>query len=118
MTDEEYQKIFWPQLQEALNILLLNGAPSTEDNNTVSSTAGTPCQRISFEQMYSAVYKCVCKQYSERLYNDLMCHVAQILQRYFCLRVIIPGLCGNIYACKQMNKRLIKSILTFFVQME
>ena len=26
-------------------------------------------------QMYSAVYKCVCKQYSEQLYADLMTHV-------------------------------------------
>ena len=26
---------------------------------------------FSFETMYSAVYKCVCRQYSERLYADL-----------------------------------------------
>ena len=25
--------------------------------------------------MYSAVYKCVCKQYSEKLYQDLINHV-------------------------------------------
>ena len=30
---------------------------------------------ISYEQMYSAVYKCVCKQYSDQLYADLMTHV-------------------------------------------
>merc|ERR1712059_223629 len=29
----------------------------------------------SYEQMYSAVYKCVCKQYSEQLYADLITHI-------------------------------------------
>jgi predicted glycosyltransferase len=31
--------------------------------------------------MYSCVYKCVCKQFSERLYNDLLAKVAQHLQQ-------------------------------------
>ena len=80
MIDEEYENVFWPQLREALNILFLN---TGEDSNlSDTSTEGVPCQRISFEQMYSAVYKCVCKQYSERLYNDLIQHVDYIIQRY------------------------------------
>jgi hypothetical protein len=29
--------------------------------------------------MYSAVYKCVCKQYSDRLYSDVMDHIARIV---------------------------------------
>ena len=78
MIDQEYESNFWPQLREALNILLLN---KTDSDITISED-GVPCQRISFEQMYSAVYKCVCQQYSERLYSDLINHVDSILQRY------------------------------------
>ena len=32
--------------------------------------------------MYSAVYKCVCKQYSEQLYADLMTHVRSRLGQW------------------------------------
>ena len=70
LTVEDYENVYWPQLREAIDMLLLQ---------TSEVTTG---QRISFEQMYSAVYKCVCKQYSERLYQDLLNHVKQILQRY------------------------------------
>ena len=33
-------------------------------------------------QMYSAVYKCVCKQFSDRLYYDVMDHVGTIINRW------------------------------------
>ena len=85
MIDQEYENIFWPQLREALDILLVNQTtPGTENDISdfcVDGRVATSCQRISFEQMYSAVYKCVCNQYSERLYNDLISHVDYILQR-------------------------------------
>ena len=81
--DEEYENNFWPQLRDALNILFLNTVPFATNNSINEKVPdGGLCQRISFEQMYSAVYKCVCKQYSERLYNDLINHVDNILQRY------------------------------------
>lgn len=37
---------------------------------------------ISYEQMYSAVYKCVGKQWSERLYSDLMEQTRQRLSEW------------------------------------
>jgi len=82
MIDEEYDNIYWPELREALDILLLNSTTSGSDIICETSTDDVPCQRISFEQKYSAVYKCVCKQYSERLYHDLIQHVGSILQRW------------------------------------
>ena len=81
MIDEEYDNIYWPELREALDILLLNSTTSGSDIPCETSPDDVPCQRISFEQKYSAVYKCVCKQYSERLYHDLIQHVGSILQR-------------------------------------
>ena len=81
LMDEDYDNVFWPQLREALDVLLLNTPCPNSSINTGVTTVGTTCQRISFEQMYSAVYKCVCKQYSERLYQDLLDHVGQVLQR-------------------------------------
>ena len=32
--------------------------------------------------MYSAVYKCVCTQYSDRLYSDVMEHIGNIVNRW------------------------------------
>ncbi len=32
--------------------------------------------------MYSAVYKCVCKQYSDRLYSDVMDHIGMIVSKW------------------------------------
>ena len=87
--DEDYDNVFWPQLREALDVLLLNTPFPTTSINTGVTTVGATCQRISFEQMYSAVYKCVCKQYSERLYQDLLSHVGQIIQRQVDISVAI-----------------------------
>lgn len=39
--------------------------------------------------MYSAVYKCVCKQYSEQLYADLITHVRYVSSRISMVGVII-----------------------------
>ena len=32
--------------------------------------------------MYSAVYKCVCKQFSDRLYSDVMEHIGEIVSQW------------------------------------
>ena len=61
MSPDDYRDIFWSQLRDAIDQML-------------SNTPGT-YKPSSYEQMYSAVYKCVCKQYSEQLYADLMTHV-------------------------------------------
>jgi hypothetical protein len=65
-SNEDYDTAFWPQLRATLDTVLLE-RPGTY-------------KPISYEQMYSAVYKCVCKQHSEKLYNDVMGHVQIILQ--------------------------------------
>jgi len=61
MTVDEYQDLYWGRLREAI------------DNMLTHPPGGY--RRISYEKMYSAVYKCVCKQYSEKLYQDLINHV-------------------------------------------
>lgn len=58
----------WSLLRDTLDLILTN-RPGTYDP-------------VSYEQTYSAVYKCVCKSYSERLYKDIMTHVRQILDRW------------------------------------
>ncbi|XP_046333035.1 CDK2-associated and cullin domain-containing protein 1-like [Haliotis cracherodii] len=58
LTPEDYQNEYWPKLQGAIAQLL-----------TMDPGSYIP---ISYEQMYSCVYKCVCKQFSERLYSDLL----------------------------------------------
>ncbi|GAB1604028.1 CDK2-associated and cullin domain-containing protein 1-like [Argonauta hians] len=65
ITDEEYESQYLPQLMDAINQLL-------------TITPGTYIP-ISYEQMYSCVYKCVCKQFSERLYTDLINHIRRHL---------------------------------------
>ncbi|GFS02647.1 CDK2-associated and cullin domain-containing protein 1-like [Elysia marginata] len=62
LTEEDYETQYWPKLKTAID-QLLNMKPA----------AYSP---ISYEQMYSCVYKCVCKQFSERLYNDLLSHLS------------------------------------------
>ncbi|KAL5021893.1 hypothetical protein ScPMuIL_001048 [Solemya velum] len=61
ITVEDYESQYWPKLENAINQLL-----------TMIPGQYIP---ISYEQMYSCVYKCVCKQFSERLYSDLMKHM-------------------------------------------
>lgn len=58
MTVEDYKNIYWPKLESAVEHLLTQKA----------------CDHysISYEQIYSHVYKCVCQQHSELLYNDLL----------------------------------------------
>lgn len=64
----EYEQVYWPQLCSALDTVLLKEPGSY--------------QPISYEQMYSAVYKCVCKQYSDRLYSDVMDHIGMIVGKW------------------------------------
>ncbi|XP_035255324.1 CDK2-associated and cullin domain-containing protein 1 [Anguilla anguilla] len=57
MTTEDYKSTYWPKLEQAIDQLL-----------TQSPVDYIP---ISYEQIYSCVYKCVCQQHSEMMYGDL-----------------------------------------------
>ncbi|XP_039599698.1 CDK2-associated and cullin domain-containing protein 1 isoform X2 [Polypterus senegalus] len=63
---EEYQSTYWPKLESAIEQLL-----------TQSPKDYIP---ISYEQIYSCVYKCVCQQHSEQMYTDLMGKITRHLQ--------------------------------------
>ncbi|XP_052773256.1 CDK2-associated and cullin domain-containing protein 1-like [Mya arenaria] len=65
ITVEDYETQYWPKLEQAIHQLL-----------TMTPGQYIP---ISYEQMYSCVYKCVCKQFSERLYQDLIHYMAEHL---------------------------------------
>lgn len=67
ITIEDYESTLWPKLEHAVHHLL-----------TMKPSEYTP---ISYEQMYTCVYKCVCKQFSERLYSDLISTVTTHLER-------------------------------------
>jgi len=67
ITEEDYVGQYWPMLEGAINQLL-----------TMTPGDYIP---ISYEQMYSCVYKCVCKQFSERLYNDLKTLITRHLEQ-------------------------------------
>lgn len=68
--DAEYQT-FWALLRGAIDMMLVN--PDNED---------TPTHKISFEETYSAVYKCVCEHKAEQLYTDLIGHISSIVRSW------------------------------------
>ncbi|XP_061491846.1 CDK2-associated and cullin domain-containing protein 1 isoform X1 [Rhineura floridana] len=67
ITIEDYKSIFWPKLDSAIDQLL-----------TQSPGDYIP---ISYEQIYSCVYKCVCQQHSEQMYSDLIKKITNHLER-------------------------------------
>ena len=79
MSPEDYRNVFWCQLRDAIDQVLLDFLTTlcAEPCMTLQMLSHPPgsYKPISYEQMYSAVYKCVCKQYSDQLYADLMTHV-------------------------------------------
>ena len=66
--DAEYSE-HWERLRSAVDLMLVN--PDNE---------ATPTHKISFEETYSAVYKCVCDHRSDQLYADLMAHVGGVVR--------------------------------------
>nr|XP_033799568.1 CDK2-associated and cullin domain-containing protein 1 isoform X2 [Geotrypetes seraphini] len=67
ITVEDYKSTYWPKLNSAIDQLL-----------TQSPGDYIP---ISYEQIYSCVYKCVCQQHSEQMYSDLMEKITDHLER-------------------------------------
>ncbi|KAG9344329.1 hypothetical protein JZ751_010998 [Albula glossodonta] len=67
MTTEDYKNTYWPKLERAIDQLL-----------TQSPVDYIP---ISYEQIYSCVYKCVCQQHSEMMYSDLKQKISTHLEQ-------------------------------------
>ncbi|XP_027262656.1 CDK2-associated and cullin domain-containing protein 1 isoform X3 [Cricetulus griseus] len=67
ITVEDYKSTYWPKLDGAIDQLL-----------TQSPGDYIP---ISYEQIYSCVYKCVCQQHSEQMYSDLIKKITSHLER-------------------------------------
>ncbi|XP_060097522.1 CDK2-associated and cullin domain-containing protein 1 isoform X2 [Heteronotia binoei] len=67
ITIEDYRSTYWPKLDSAIDQLL-----------TQSPGDYIP---ISYEQIYSCVYKCVCQQHSEQMYSDLIKKITNHLER-------------------------------------
>ncbi|XP_023339768.1 CDK2-associated and cullin domain-containing protein 1-like [Eurytemora carolleeae] len=76
MSASEYQEKYWGRLREAIDKML---TPPPQG-----------CRPISFEEMYSNVYSCVCKQYSERLYQDLINHMRTRVAEWSKLMYQVP----------------------------
>ncbi|OCT69748.1 CDK2-associated and cullin domain-containing protein 1 isoform X1 [Xenopus laevis] len=66
ITLEDYRTTYWPKLDSAIDQLL-----------TQSPGDYIP---ISYEQIYSCVYKCVCQQHSEQMYSDLIHKITSHLE--------------------------------------
>ncbi|XP_012711078.2 CDK2-associated and cullin domain-containing protein 1 isoform X1 [Fundulus heteroclitus] len=67
MAVEDYRKNHWPNLEEAIDRLLIQNL-----SDHIS---------VSYAQIYGYVYKCVCQQHSELLYGDLTSKItAHLLQ--------------------------------------
>lgn len=64
---EDYQKNHWPNLEKAIDRLLIQNP--------------TDHISVSYAQIYSYVYKCVCQQHSELLYGDLTTKLSRHLQQ-------------------------------------
>ncbi|XP_026165907.1 CDK2-associated and cullin domain-containing protein 1 isoform X2 [Mastacembelus armatus] len=67
MAEEDYRKNHWPHLEKAIDRLLIQ-----TPNEHIS---------VSYAQIYSYIYKCVCQQHSELLYNDLTSKITNHLQQ-------------------------------------
>ncbi|XP_055757863.1 CDK2-associated and cullin domain-containing protein 1-like isoform X1 [Salvelinus fontinalis] len=78
MTEEDYRTTYWPNLEKAIDHLLIQ--------NPMDHMS------ISYEQIYSCVYKCVCQQHSELLYKDLMLKITTHLRQVSSdLQISPPG---------------------------
>ncbi|KAM4591369.1 CDK2-associated and cullin domain-containing protein 1 [Odontesthes bonariensis] len=67
MAVEDYRKNHWPNLEKAIDRLLIQNA--------------TDHISVSYAQIYGYIYKCVCQQHSELLYSDLTSKITNHLQQ-------------------------------------
>ncbi|XP_042593532.1 CDK2-associated and cullin domain-containing protein 1-like isoform X2 [Cyprinus carpio] len=94
MTAEEYKTVYWPKLEQAIEHLLTQ----------------SPMEHISisYEQIYSQVYKCVCQQHSELLYNDLMWKIRSHLEQ------VSSELQNKFYIETKLNRDLRDDLMKLF----
>ncbi|XP_022091876.1 CDK2-associated and cullin domain-containing protein 1-like isoform X2 [Acanthaster planci] len=85
LTEDIYVNCYWSQLERAVTQLL-----AQEPGVFI---------RLSYEQMYSCVYKCVCHQYSERMYGDLR----RVLTGYLQEKAVYLQMCNSSEFCKRFH---------------
>lgn len=67
VSDQDFHNMYWPKLESAVHLILQQNPGEFIP--------------ISYEEMYSAVYKCVCQQHSDKLYKNLMHLITNTLMK-------------------------------------
>ncbi|XP_062928152.1 CDK2-associated and cullin domain-containing protein 1 isoform X2 [Mobula hypostoma] len=96
ITAEDYQRTYWPKLDSAIDQLLTQSPGD--------------CIPISYEQIYSCVYKCVCQQHSEQMYCDLITKITSHLRR------ISEELQNKFYIETKLNRDLRDDLIKLFTE--
>ncbi|XP_062071270.1 CDK2-associated and cullin domain-containing protein 1 isoform X3 [Lepus europaeus] len=96
ITIEDYKSTYWPKLDGAIDQLL-----------TQSPGDYIP---ISYEQIYSCVYKCVCQQHSEQMYSDLIKKITNHLER------VSKELQNKFYIETKLNRDLKDDLVKLFTE--
>ncbi|XP_062988806.1 CDK2-associated and cullin domain-containing protein 1 isoform X2 [Elgaria multicarinata webbii] len=96
ITIEDYKSTYWPKLDSAIDQLL-----------TQSPGDYIP---ISYEQIYSCVYKCVCQQHSEQMYSDLIKKITNHLER------VSKELQNKFYIETKLNRDLRNDLIKLFTE--
>ncbi|XP_065494936.1 CDK2-associated and cullin domain-containing protein 1 isoform X2 [Caloenas nicobarica] len=96
ITIEDYKSTYWPKLDSAIDQLL-----------TQSPGDYIP---ISYEQIYSCVYKCVCQQHSEQMYSDLIKKITNHLER------VSKELQNKFYIETKLNRDLKDDLIKLFTE--
>ncbi|XP_027632370.1 CDK2-associated and cullin domain-containing protein 1 isoform X2 [Tupaia chinensis] len=96
ITIEDYKSTYWPKLDGAIDQLL-----------TQSPGDYIP---ISYEQIYSCVYKCVCQQHSEQMYSDLIKKITNHLER------VSKELQNKFYIETKLNRDLKDDLIKLFTE--
>ncbi|XP_078079367.1 CDK2-associated and cullin domain-containing protein 1 isoform X2 [Mustelus asterias] len=96
ITTEDYQRTYWPKLDSAIDQLLTQSPGD--------------CIPISYEQIYSCVYKCVCQQHSEQMYCDLITKITSHLRR------VSEELQNKFYIETKLNRDLKDDLIKLFTE--
>ncbi|XP_071337512.1 CDK2-associated and cullin domain-containing protein 1 isoform X2 [Trachinotus anak] len=94
MAVEDYRKNHWPNLEKAIDRLLVQNP--------------TDHISVSYAQIYSYIYKCVCQQHSELLYNDLTSKITTHLQQ------VSTHLQNKFYIESKLNRDLREDLMKLF----
>ncbi|XP_069546088.1 CDK2-associated and cullin domain-containing protein 1 isoform X2 [Brachyistius frenatus] len=94
MAVEDYRKNHWPNLEKAIDRLLIQNP--------------TEHISVSYAQIYSYVYKCVCQQHSELLYSDLTSKITSHLLE------VSTRLQNKFYIESKLNRDLREDLMKLF----